>query len=118
MKFQPGMVRVCIEPKEDEPFIPDSWIEEKIFNLPYIETIEQSGASGYLIIAMFSSLRRAGEALPNLVRKIDRVMEQHAKRAKCVIGNCPESGDRRSSGEVFCDDHAWIADEDDNEGEP
>ena len=62
MRFQPGMVRVCIEPKEDEPFIPDSWIEEKIFNLPYIETIEQSGASGYLIIAMFSSLRRAGEA--------------------------------------------------------
>ncbi len=40
----------------------------------------------------------------------DRFIESHPL---CKLDDCNESGELRSSGEVFCDQHAWIAEEGD-----
>ena len=108
------MVRVCLEPEGDnEPLVPDSWFEDEVMELEYIESIVQSGASGYLIIACFTSISRMEMWLPSVVSKVNEIFAQHQKRPACSSPRCGESGEIRSSGEAFCDTHAWIADEGD-----
>ena len=113
MRVQAGMVRVCLEPVADEPLVPDSWCDDELMNLAYVESIEQSGASGYLIIACFSSIARMEMWLPSVIYKINDVFAQHQKRPTCKLDICDESGEIRSSGEAFCNIHAYIADEGD-----
>ena len=107
------MVRVCLEPEADEALVPDSWCDDELMNLEYVESIEQSGASGYLIITCFTSIARMEMWLPSVISKVNEVFAEHQKRPLCKIGNCDESGEIRSSGEPFCNMHAYIADEGD-----